>query len=52
VSGEESVPNTQGGECTEYVEKTRTECGAKCGGEPNAISRVLMWQDQRGRDPC
>ncbi len=21
-------------------------------GEPNAVSRVLMWQDQRGRDPC
>ncbi len=26
--------------------------GGPAGGELNAASRVVMWQDQRGRDLC
>jgi len=43
-------PACGGGDHTERAarESERTESGA----EPNAGSRVVMAEDQRGRDPC
>src|SRR5262245_56698943 len=47
-AGEQNAPSALRGRKARRVRRERTESGA----EPNAPSRVVRGEDQRGRDPC